>query len=91
MDFYEIPSLQQATPRRMMVRGYAPGSHTMNPPIYSAAFDEMAVYAARSREATATGAQAFARLLALAEQHDSGQIIRIAKFVAATYNGQAFP
>ena len=63
----------------------------MTPPTNAAVFDEIAAYAARSREATATGAQAFARLLTLAERHDSGQVIRIAKFVAATYNGQAFP
>jgi hypothetical protein len=45
----------------------------------------------RTLEATTKGAQAFARLLVLAEQHDSGQITRIARFVAATYNGQDFP
>jgi hypothetical protein len=32
----------------------------------------------------------FARLLKLAEERDSGQIPRIARFLAATYNGQAF-
>jgi len=101
MVFYEIPSLHQPTPRRMMVRGdalphltsphHAQGSLAMNLPTHAAVFDEMAVHAARSREATATGAQAFARLLALAEQHDSGQSIRVTKFIAATYNGRAFP
>ena len=45
---------------------------------------------ARSRHATALGAEAYARLLALAEHHDSGQIARIVRFIAATYNGQAF-
>ena len=49
------------------------------------------VYQTSSRAATATGAQAFARLLHLAEERDSGQIARIARFLAATYNGQAFP
>jgi hypothetical protein len=44
----------------------------------------------RSRQATQAGAQAFARLLKLAEERDSGQIPRIARFLAATYNGQAF-
>lgn len=44
----------------------------------------------RSRQATQAGAQAFARLLKLAEERDSGQIPRIAPFLAATYNGQAF-
>ena len=62
----------------------------MNPPT-NALFDEMAACASRSRDATAIGVQAFARLLTLAERQDSGQIIRVAKFIAATYNGQAFP
>jgi len=44
----------------------------------------------RSRKATAAGAQAFAHLLKLAEERDSGQIVRVARFIAATYNGQAF-
>jgi hypothetical protein len=52
-----------------------------------AALDE---FQTRSRAATAAGAQAFARLLRLAEERDSGQIARIARFLAATYNGQAF-
>ena len=51
---------------------------------------EIAVYDARSRQATQNGAQAFARLLKLAEERDSGQISRIARFLAATYNGQVF-
>jgi hypothetical protein len=51
---------------------------------------EIASYEARSRDATAAGVQAFARLLNLAEARDSGQIPRIARFLAATYNGQAF-
>lgn len=45
----------------------------------------------RSLNATAAGAQAFARLLHLAETRESGQIARIARFLAASYNGQAFP
>lgn len=52
---------------------------------------EIASYDTLSREATAAGAQAFARLLKLAEERDSGQIARVARFVAATYNGAAFP
>ena len=53
-----------------------------------AALDE---YQTRSRAATAAGAQAFARLLRLAEERDSGQIVRVASFLAATYNGEVFP
>lgn len=50
--------------------------------------DSMAV---RAGEATHRGALAFARLLDLAERQASGQIVRVARFVAATYNGAAFP
>lgn len=45
---------------------------------------------ALSLQATQVGAQAFARLLQLAEEGESGQIPRIARFLAATYNGRAF-
>ena len=61
----------------------------MNPNVeIAAALDE---YQTRSRAATATGAQAFARLLCLAEERDSGQIIRVVRFLAGTFNGRAFP
>lgn len=46
---------------------------------------------ARAQQATTKGAHAFARLLGLAEDHDSGQIHRIARFIASLYNSQAFP
>ena len=52
--------------------------------------DEIAACDALSRQVTQTGAQAFGRLLKLAEERDSGQIPRVARFLAATYNGQAF-
>ena len=52
--------------------------------------DAVNLFAARSDEATRKASQAFARLLKLAEERDSGQIARIARFVATTYNGQAF-
>ena len=51
---------------------------------------EIAACDALSLQATQAGAQAFARLLKLAEERDSGQIPRIARFLAATYNGHAF-
>jgi hypothetical protein len=54
----------------------------------SACLDELA---SRSQEATLKGAQAFGRLLNLAENPDSGQVRRVALFLAAVYNGQAFP
>lgn len=46
-----------------------------------------------TRAAAAQGhaAHAFARLLAQAETQHSGQIERIAQFIAASYNGEAFP
>ena len=52
--------------------------------------DEIAACDALSLQVTQTGAQTFGRLLKLAEERDSGQISRIARFLAATYNGQAF-
>lgn len=45
----------------------------------------------RARAAQAAAAQAYARLLDQAEHHSSGQIRRIAQFLASTFNGQAFP
>ena len=53
--------------------------------------DELERLRLRSSEATAKGGQAFARLLTLAETRNSGQIPRVAQFIASTYNGQAFP
>jgi hypothetical protein len=53
--------------------------------------DELADFAARSQEATGKGGQAFARLLQRAEGDNSGQTRRVAAFVAATFNGRAFP
>ncbi len=52
---------------------------------------EIAACDVRSLQATQAGTQAFARLLKLAEECDSSQIPRIARFLAASYNGQAFP
>jgi hypothetical protein len=53
--------------------------------------DDLHSFANRSRDSTHRGAQAFARLLTMAETRESGQVPRIARFLAATYNGQAFP
>ena len=53
--------------------------------------DDLDGFAKRSDDATRKGAQAFARLLQLAETRDSGQVRRVALFIAATYNGEAFP
>ena len=53
--------------------------------------DRMEEYARRAAAAQAKAAHAFERLLALAETRDSGQIVRIVRFLASTYNGEAFP
>ena len=45
----------------------------------------------RSGEATAKGGHAFQRLLMLAETRDSDQVGRVALFLSATFNGEAFP
>jgi hypothetical protein len=47
-------------------------------------------YEERGAAAQAKAAQAYARLINLAETRDSGQIQMIAQFLAATYNGSAF-
>ena len=57
----------------------------------SRAFDERLLsYDQRAAVAQGKAAQAFGRLLNLAETRDSGQARSIAHFVAATYNGAAF-
>lgn len=48
-------------------------------------------WARRAAEAQARAAQAYHRLLTLAEQRDSGQARCVAAFLAATFDGQAFP
>lgn len=45
----------------------------------------------RARVAQAGAAQALARLIDLTEKRDSGQIRHIARFLASSYNGEAFP
>lgn len=45
----------------------------------------------RAAEAQRLAAQAFARLLAIAETSDTGQARRAAMFLASTFNGSAFP
>lgn len=53
--------------------------------------DDMEQMTQRASLAQAKAAQAYSRLLRLAEERDSGQIVRVAKFLAATFNGSAFP
>jgi hypothetical protein len=47
-------------------------------------------FAVRSDDAKRKGAQAFARLVQLAETRDSGQISRVVRFLAATCDSEAF-
>lgn len=53
--------------------------------------DEGSDFEGRSRAAQARAAHALDRLLTLAETRDSGQIRRVARFIAALYNGDAYP
>ena len=53
--------------------------------------DRILDYATRSSAAQSKAAQAFARLIHLAETRDSGQVPRIAQFLASTFNGSDFP
>ena len=53
--------------------------------------DDMQRMVLRKCEATAKGGHAFQRLLQLTEARDSGQVRRVALFIAATYYGVAFP
>lgn len=53
--------------------------------------DIMARCAARSQKATSQAERAYARLLKIAEQGDSGQARRVAAFIAGTFNGRTFP
>ena len=52
--------------------------------------DDMQRMVVRKGEAAAKGGLADQRLLQLAETGDSGQVRRVALFIAATYNGEAF-
>ncbi len=45
----------------------------------------------RSAAVQAQAAHAFARLLDLAENSDTGQARRVSRFVASTFNGRAYP
>ena len=50
--------------------------------------DDMQRMVLRKGEATAKGGHAFQRLLQPAETRDSGQVRRVALFIAATCNGE---
>ncbi len=46
---------------------------------------------ARAQQAQAKAAQAYLRLVELAERSDTGQARRVARFLASTFNGEAYP
>lgn len=52
--------------------------------------DQQDKWAQRAQLAQAAAAQAYARLLTLAESGDLGQARRVARFLAATFDGAAF-
>ncbi|BCN13332.1 hypothetical protein RPSD_52170 (plasmid) [Ralstonia solanacearum] len=48
-------------------------------------------WAERASKAQASGAQAYDRLLRLAESSSAGQVCTVARFLASTFDGQTFP
>lgn len=48
-------------------------------------------FAFRAQKAQAAAAQAYERLLRMAENQQSGQVRHIALFIASTFDGQTFP
>ena len=59
-------------------------SNTTNPQ------DDSDEWQRRSGQAQVTAAQAYGRLLVLAETRDSSQVRRVAGFLASIFDGQAF-
>ena len=54
-------------------------------------FAESEAWDHRAKESQAKAAQAFARLLEIAETSHAGQAGRVAQFLASTFNGRAYP
>ncbi len=54
-------------------------------------FAETDAWDLRAKESQAKAAHAFARLLEIAETSHAGQAGRVARFLAATFNGRAYP
>ena len=56
-------------------------------------FEQLRAWEARAQQAQAQAkaAQAYLRLIELAEQHDTGQAARVARFLASTFNGALYP
>jgi hypothetical protein len=54
-------------------------------------FEQLRGWEARALQAQAKAAQAYLRLIELAEKHDTGQAGRVARFLASTVNGTLYP
>ena len=54
-------------------------------------FEQLRAWEARAQQAQAKAAQAYLRLIELAERHDTGQSAHVALFLARTFNGALYP
>lgn len=54
-------------------------------------FERLRDWEARALQAQARAAQAYLRLVELAERSDTGQAARVARFLASTFNGARHP
>lgn len=54
-------------------------------------FEQIREWEARALQAQAKAARAYLRLVEIAERQDTGQAARVARFLASTFNGAAFP
>jgi hypothetical protein len=53
--------------------------------------DRLREWESRALQAQAKAAQAYLRLVEIAERSDSGQAARVARFLASTFNGDRYP
>ena len=54
-------------------------------------FEQQREWEVRAQQAQAKAAQAYLRLVELAERSDTGQARRVARFLASTFNGERYP
>lgn len=54
-------------------------------------FEQLREWETRAQQAQAKAAQAYLRLVELAERSDTGQARRVARFLASTFNGTRYP
>ena len=53
--------------------------------------EQLRAWEGRAQQAQAKAAQAYLRLIEPAEQHDTGQAARVARFLPSTFNGALYP